>query len=71
MFRRNILPNMTNDYFANCLNDPVKDPYCPIFRVGNIMEAAEPDPDERRQMLEKVRPTFFRKDARTRTLTRC
>ena len=58
-FRRNNLANMTNDYFANCLNDPVKDPYCPIFRVGDIMKAAEPDQNERRQMLEKVRPGSF------------
>lgn len=51
--QRNIAPNMTNDYIGNCFNDPVKDPYCPIFRVGDIMKAAEPDADERRQMLEK------------------
>ncbi|CAF0928527.1 unnamed protein product [Brachionus calyciflorus] len=50
---RNILPNMTNDVISHCIYDSIKDPYCPIFLVGNILEEAEPDLSERIQMLSR------------------
>ena len=56
--RRNILTNITNDYIANCVNDPDTNPYCPIFRIGDILEKAEPDKNERDQMMLKVINTF-------------
>lgn len=50
---RNILPNLTNSYIATCVYDPVKDPYCPVFRLEDIVVKAEPDPVERSNMLRR------------------
>lgn len=47
------MPNISNDYISKCIYDRVKSPYCPVFLVKKILEEAEPDEDERVQMLEK------------------
>jgi len=36
--RRNILDNYTLPYLKACTYDPVRNPYCPIFNIGNIVE---------------------------------
>lgn len=38
--RRNILPTISSSYLKNCIYDPQTDPFCPIFRLGQIVEAA-------------------------------
>lgn len=40
VFRRNILPNITNTYLKSCIYNPLTDPFCPIFRLGKIVEYA-------------------------------
>ncbi|KFW65146.1 P2X purinoceptor 4, partial [Pygoscelis adeliae] len=39
--RRNILPTINSTYLKNCIYDSQTDPFCPIFRLGKIVEAAE------------------------------
>lgn len=39
-FRRNILPNVTSSYLKSCIYDAQTDPFCPIFRLGKIVEDA-------------------------------
>lgn len=39
-FRRNILPNITTSYLKSCIYDARTDPFCPIFRLGKIVEDA-------------------------------
>ena len=39
-FRRNILSNITTTYLKSCIYDAVTDPFCPIFRLGKIVESA-------------------------------
>lgn len=34
--RRNILPDMTSEYLQSCRYHPIKDPICPVFRIGDI-----------------------------------
>ncbi|CAF1099834.1 unnamed protein product, partial [Brachionus calyciflorus] len=51
--QRNILPNITNDYISSCKHDDKTDPYCPVFLVSEILEDAEPDLMERKQILQK------------------
>ncbi|EMP37095.1 P2X purinoceptor 7 [Chelonia mydas] len=38
--RRNILPSVSTTYLKTCIYDPKTDPFCPIFRVRQIVEAA-------------------------------
>ncbi|XP_054700218.1 P2X purinoceptor 4-like isoform X2 [Grus americana] len=38
--KRNILPTINSTYLKNCIYDPQTDPFCPIFRLGKIVEAA-------------------------------
>lgn len=51
--QRNILPNITNKYISQCAYEDKRDTFCPVFPVEYIMNLAEPDPDERYQMLLK------------------
>lgn len=51
--QRNILPNITNQYISKCNYEDYKDPYCPVFKVDYILNKAEPDIDEKYQMLLK------------------
>ncbi|XP_059883999.1 P2X purinoceptor 4 isoform X2 [Globicephala melas] len=37
---RNILPNITTTYLKTCIYDAKTDPFCPIFRLGKIVENA-------------------------------
>uniref|UniRef100_A0A8C8TXK6 P2X purinoceptor n=1 Tax=Peromyscus maniculatus bairdii TaxID=230844 RepID=A0A8C8TXK6_PERMB len=37
---RNILPNVTTSYLKSCVYDARTDPFCPIFRLGRIVEDA-------------------------------
>jgi len=41
--RRNILPTISSTYLKNCVYDSQTDPFCPIFRLGKIVEAAGQD----------------------------
>lgn len=41
--RRNILPTINSTYLKNCIYDAQTDPFCPIFRLGKIVEAAGQD----------------------------
>ncbi|OXB84941.1 UNVERIFIED_CONTAM: hypothetical protein H355_016063 [Colinus virginianus] len=38
--KRNILPTFSSTYLKNCIYDSRTDPFCPIFRLGKIVEAA-------------------------------
>ncbi|XP_053557710.1 P2X purinoceptor 4 [Bombina bombina] len=38
--KRNILPNISNSYLKTCLYDRIHNPFCPIFRLGNIVSEA-------------------------------
>ncbi|XP_030621132.1 P2X purinoceptor 7 [Chanos chanos] len=38
--RRNILPEMTDTYLKKCIYNRRTDPYCPIFRLGDIVHEA-------------------------------
>ncbi|XP_048677742.1 P2X purinoceptor 4-like isoform X5 [Caretta caretta] len=38
--RRNILPSISTTYLKTCIYHPKTDPFCPIFRVRQIVEAA-------------------------------
>lgn len=38
--KRNILPTFSSSYLKNCIYDAQTDPFCPIFRLGKIVEAA-------------------------------
>ncbi|XP_019362858.1 PREDICTED: P2X purinoceptor 4 isoform X3 [Gavialis gangeticus] len=38
--KRNILPSINSTYLKRCIYDPQTDPFCPIFRIQKIMEAA-------------------------------
>ncbi|CAO2629553.1 P2X purinoceptor 4 [Lemmus lemmus] len=38
--KRNILPNVTSSYLKSCIYDAQTDPFCPIFRLGKIVEDA-------------------------------
>lgn len=38
--RRNILPNISTSYLKSCIYDAQTDPFCPIFRLGKIVEDA-------------------------------
>uniref|UniRef100_A0A2K5IBB1 ATP receptor n=1 Tax=Colobus angolensis palliatus TaxID=336983 RepID=A0A2K5IBB1_COLAP len=38
--KRNILPNITTTYLKSCVYDAKTDPFCPIFRLGKIVENA-------------------------------
>jgi hypothetical protein len=55
MKTRNILPNITSQYISQCKYDKITDPYCPIIRLKEMLEKAEPNPIERTEMLRKVR----------------
>ncbi|KAJ8285764.1 hypothetical protein GJAV_G00030670 [Gymnothorax javanicus] len=39
--RRNILPDMTDKYLRSCTFDRRTDPFCPIFRLGDIVQEAK------------------------------
>ncbi|XP_043924584.1 P2X purinoceptor 7 [Protopterus annectens] len=39
--RRNILPNFNESYLKKCRFHHMRDPYCPVFRLGAILEAAK------------------------------
>ncbi|KAM4890696.1 P2X purinoceptor 4 [Sylvia borin] len=41
--KRNILPTISSTYLKNCIYDAQTDPFCPIFRLGKIVEAAGQD----------------------------
>ncbi|EDM13671.1 purinergic receptor P2X, ligand-gated ion channel 4, isoform CRA_d [Rattus norvegicus] len=38
--KRNILPNITTSYLKSCIYNAQTDPFCPIFRLGTIVEDA-------------------------------
>ncbi|NXM01929.1 P2RX4 protein, partial [Tyrannus savana] len=38
--KRNILPSINSTYLKNCIYDAHTDPFCPIFRLRQIVEAA-------------------------------
>lgn len=38
--RRNILPNISTAYLKSCVYDAHTDPFCPIFRLGQVVESA-------------------------------
>ncbi|EPQ13436.1 P2X purinoceptor 4 [Myotis brandtii] len=38
--KRNILPNITTTYLKSCIYNAATDPFCPIFRLGKIVENA-------------------------------
>lgn len=38
--RRNILDSATRPYLQKCTYNPKTDPYCPTFRIGDIVKAA-------------------------------
>uniref|UniRef100_A0A8D0H812 P2X purinoceptor n=1 Tax=Sphenodon punctatus TaxID=8508 RepID=A0A8D0H812_SPHPU len=38
--KRNILPTINSTYLKTCIYDPKTDPFCPIFRLRQIVEAA-------------------------------
>ncbi|EQB77364.1 purinergic receptor P2X4 isoform a isoform 4-like protein [Camelus ferus] len=38
--KRNILPNITTAHLKSCIYDAATDPFCPIFRLGKIVEDA-------------------------------
>ncbi|XP_051828718.1 P2X purinoceptor 4 [Antechinus flavipes] len=38
--KRNILPNTNATYLKSCIYDAKTNPYCPIFRLGQIVESA-------------------------------
>ena len=38
--RRNILENANKTYLQQCIYDAEKDPFCPIFRLGDIVKSA-------------------------------
>lgn len=50
---RNILPNITNLYLSQCLYHEIYDPYCPIIQLDYILKHAEPDVNERKEILKK------------------
>lgn len=54
--RRNILPTISSTYLKNCIYDAQTDPFCPIFRLGKIVEAAGQDFQE---MAVEVFGRFF------------
>ncbi|XP_036383179.1 P2X purinoceptor 7 [Megalops cyprinoides] len=39
--RRNILPEMTDTYLKRCTFNRLTDPFCPIFRLGDIVQEAK------------------------------
>ncbi|XP_064531150.1 P2X purinoceptor 4 isoform X3 [Pseudopipra pipra] len=41
--KRNILPTINSTYLKDCIYDAHTDPFCPIFRLGQIVEAAGQD----------------------------
>ncbi|XP_012586528.1 PREDICTED: P2X purinoceptor 4 [Condylura cristata] len=38
--KRNILPNITTAHLKSCTYDAATDPFCPIFRLGKMVESA-------------------------------
>ncbi|XP_075034409.1 P2X purinoceptor 4-like [Mixophyes fleayi] len=38
--KRNILPNISADYLKTCVYDRASHPFCPIFRLGSLVEEA-------------------------------
>jgi hypothetical protein len=44
---------MNNSYIASCSYDREKDPYCPVFKLGTILEEAEANGTERAIMLKR------------------
>lgn len=51
VIRKNIDQNAT--YLRNCTYDEGLNKYCPIFRVGTILDIIEEDPTERMLMLKQ------------------
>ncbi|XP_066544813.1 P2X purinoceptor 4b isoform X1 [Amia ocellicauda] len=41
--KRNILPNISSTYLKTCIFNRQTDPYCPIFRLGDIVHEAGED----------------------------
>jgi len=46
--------NAPQNYLSKCIYNENNDPYCPIFRLNDILLSAETDEYERYQMLLKV-----------------
>ncbi len=44
---------MTNQHIAECTYNKYSDPYCPVFKLEDILEEAEPNSNERELMMEK------------------
>lgn len=38
--RRNILENSNKTYLQKCIYNPETDPFCPVFRLGDVVEDA-------------------------------
>lgn len=41
--RSNALLTWDNTYFKHCLYDPLSSPYCPVFRIGDLVAMAGGD----------------------------
>jgi len=50
VIRKNIDQNA--DYLKKCNFDPIINKFCPIFRVGTLLDLVEPDQYEQNQMLK-------------------
>lgn len=48
--RRNVLNNSV--YFRQCRHNAQSDPLCPLFRIDDILNSVEENPDERNKMLK-------------------
>jgi hypothetical protein len=45
---------MTNEYISKCVYHEIKDPFCPVFKIGYILDKIEDNEYEKLQMLLKV-----------------
>jgi hypothetical protein len=45
---------MTNEYISECVYHEIKDPFCPVFKIGYILDKVEDNEYEKLQMLLKV-----------------
>ena len=54
ILRRNVLPNATNSYLSTCINNPITDPYCPVFLLKDILNWIESDQNEQTEILFKA-----------------
>lgn len=55
-FRRNILPELKDTDLKGCIYNRYKNPYCPIFRLGDIVSEAKENFGD---MAVEVKPYFY------------